>query len=571
MARARAPLTAVLLLGFCVHSSYGQCANWAPLTNVSQDAGRYAVDGNLAVDSAGKIHLVFQSFLDSYGEAFYVTDQSGTWSARQSIGWLGGKGSAPKIVITPDNMLHAFYGKGSIYWRSKPISGGSWTSPVQVDVNPSGGSFIQQVTVDSAGGIYFMYGHLFDGSAPARNGIYGRYKPLGGAWAATELIYGNSDDGNWPRGDDIIARGTTLWVSIGVDGDAYFKKKPSTGTWPSGKGTRLLTDAGGMRFAFSPVSSEIAALYAESLPCTSPCEDDPWYEVFVKFSYDDGATWTAPTNISNYIDDIDRTPSAVYDSSGNLHVVWEGFCCDHKLRMRYRGRINGVWDPAVTQITSHVGGHVPNSIAASGNSLFMTFSDNSTGIGLYDVVFTSTSFSQPKINLSPASLVHTIVVGSTVPDDLLSVGNACVGTLNYTVSDDASWLSVAPLSGSATTETDTITVGYPGAAGLPAGIYSATITVSGNAMNSPRTTSVQLKVQTVKPDFDGDGDVDQQDFGHLQECYSGFSNPQTDPACSNTLLNIDDDFVDAQDLAVFLGCFSGSGIAANPDCSPMYP
>jgi hypothetical protein len=70
----------------------------------------------------------------------------------------------------------------------------------------------------------------------------------------------------------------------------------------------------------------------------------------------------------------------------------------------------------------------------------------------------------------------------------------------------------------------------------------------------------------VPPDFDRDGDVDQKDFGHLQECYSGVFVPQETPACLGSLLDNDID-VDFEDLAVLLGCFSGSGVTANPNCA----
>jgi len=351
----------------------------------------------------------------------------------------------------------------------------------------------------------------------------------------------------------------------------YFKKKPSTGVWPTGKGTLLVGGAGALKFAFNPVSNEATALYQRDLGCTGACEQSPWYEVFARYSYDDGATWSAPYDISNLTDDIDRTPSAVYDSNGNLHVVWEGFCCDHKLRMRYRGRINGVWDPMITRVTDHRGGHIPNSIQSFGTNLFLTFSDSDTGIGLYDVVFTSSIASQPQIGLSTTSFSRTTLVGSAVSDDTLTVGNACAGELNYTLLDDAIWLEISPTSGSAIAESDPIIISYPTAASMKAGTYSTAIIVTGNASNSPRTVNVQLKVQTVKPDFDGDGDVDQTDFGHLQKCMSGFGVPQLDPACGNALLNVEDNFVDAQDLGIFLGCFSGSDVHADTACAALYP
>lgn len=66
------------------------------------------------------------------------------------------------------------------------------------------------------------------------------------------------------------------------------------------------------------------------------------------------------------------------------------------------------------------------------------------------------------------------------------------------------------------------------------------------------------------PDFDGDGDVDQEDFGHLQVCYSGTVS-QTDPTCWNALLD-GDDTVDANDVKVFEKCRSGPGVPAAANC-----
>jgi len=66
-------------------------------------------------------------------------------------------------------------------------------------------------------------------------------------------------------------------------------------------------------------------------------------------------------------------------------------------------------------------------------------------------------------------------------------------------------------------------------------------------------------------DFDHDGDVDLEDFGHIQVCFSG-SNPQLDPECADAWLDADQD-VDGLDLELFLGCLSGSHVPADPNCA----
>jgi hypothetical protein len=87
------------------------------------------------------------------------------------------------------------------------------------------------------------------------------------------------------------------------------------------------------------------------------------------------------------------------------------------------------------------------------------------------------------------------------------VYNSGSGTLNYTITDDASWLSVSPTNGSSTGESDTIQVTY-NPCGLSAGTYNANITVSASgASGSPKTIAVTLTVlntTSLAGDIDGD-------------------------------------------------------------------
>lgn len=60
----------------------------------------------------------------------------------------------------------------------------------------------------------------------------------------------------------------------------------------------------------------------------------------------------------------------------------------------------------------------------------------------------------------------------------------------------------------------------------------------------------------IPGDMDSDGDVDQEDFGLLQACFSGTGEPQIDPGCIDARLDSDTD-VDLEDAAIFLACFGG--------------
>ncbi|MHC4445748.1 MAG: SGNH/GDSL hydrolase family protein [Planctomycetota bacterium] len=58
-------------------------------------------------------------------------------------------------------------------------------------------------------------------------------------------------------------------------------------------------------------------------------------------------------------------------------------------------------------------------------------------------------------------------------------------------------------------------------------------------------------------DFDGDNDVDQEDFGHFQACMTGIGNPQNDPECLDARLDADGD-VDLNDFTIFQNCMNGA-------------
>jgi hypothetical protein len=171
----------------------------------------------------------------------------------------------------------------------------------------------------------------------------------------------------------------------------------------------------------------------------------------------------------------------------------------------------------------------------------------------------------PEIALSTDAIERTVAICDVPPMDTFTVANAGPAMMNYTISDDAAWLSVAPTAGSSAGEPDLIQVTYAWA-GLPIGTYFATITLSSaEAWNSPRTIPVSLTVRTVRPDLDGDSDVDQKDVGLLQACYTGPGVAQQDPACQAARLDGDED-ADTDDFAVLQRCLSGPDVCPPSGC-----
>ena len=176
----------------------------------------------------------------------------------------------------------------------------------------------------------------------------------------------------------------------------------------------------------------------------------------------------------------------------------------------------------------------------------------------------STIPSTPGLGLSVTHLERSVLAFQPAESGAFSIANTGVGTLSYTITDDADWLSTSPSTGSSAGEADAISVAYD-TAGLSVGTYTATITVTADgAWNSPQTVAVTLTVQTVGSDFDQDGDVDQEDFGHLQVCLNASGSP-LESGCADADLN-GDPYADPADVAIFIQCHVGPYRPAGPGC-----
>ncbi|UCG46573.1 MAG: right-handed parallel beta-helix repeat-containing protein, partial [Phycisphaerales bacterium] len=80
------------------------------------------------------------------------------------------------------------------------------------------------------------------------------------------------------------------------------------------------------------------------------------------------------------------------------------------------------------------------------------------------------------------------------PDQVLTVGNAGGGTLNWTIQHDCAWLTVEPSSGACSDQSQQVILAAD-AAGLGPGAYNCSVTISDPlAVNSPRTINVTLNV-----------------------------------------------------------------------------
>jgi len=114
--------------------------------------------------------------------------------------------------------------------------------------------------------------------------------------------------------------------------------------------------------------------------------------------------------------------------------------------------------------------------------------------------FTTSVTPVPTIGWSPSSLAFQATQGGLNPlSKTLSIWNAGTGTLNWNATESANWLTLSPTSGASTGQTGLISA-FVDITGLPAGTYSATVTLSAaGASNSPQQAPVTLVVNPSGP------------------------------------------------------------------------
>jgi hypothetical protein len=108
-----------------------------------------------------------------------------------------------------------------------------------------------------------------------------------------------------------------------------------------------------------------------------------------------------------------------------------------------------------------------------------------------------TAAPKPTISFSPSNFSFSATQGGANPSNqTLEIWNSGPAgtTLNWSVSDNATWLSLSPTSGSSTGEHDLVTLSV-NISEMSAGTYTATITISDpSATNNPQIVSVTLNV-----------------------------------------------------------------------------
>lgn len=248
-----------------------------------------------------------------------------------------------------------------------------------------------------------------------------------------------------------------------------------------------------------------------------------------------------------------------WTSGTSENITWTTVGKVGNVKIQYSTNNGSSWSN-VTSSTTNDGKYswtVPN---VSSSQCLVRVSKASTGTpsDTSDAVFTISS-TPPGIALDQSVLYFTAIIsGPQTGSQEVWVNNSGGGTLNWSASDNASWLTCSPASG---TNSGVVIISV-NSTGLAAGSYSGTITFSAAGVTNPPTVTVNLTVKNASQD--------QPPFGEFATPISGSTVYGSIPVTGWVL-----DDVEVMSVKIYNGTnYFGDAVfvkGTRPDVEQAYP
>ncbi len=198
-----------------------------------------------------------------------------------------------------------------------------------------------------------------------------------------------------------------------------------------------------------------------------------------------------------------------------------------------------------------------------------TFARGYFGIGYHERFTTNSNMHGTRADNFSADLPSPPPGKATAPEPENLAANVSISAqLTWTAGSDATShrVQVGTTSPGIYRGTQTDTTFDPGPLSADLTCYWRIDEVNDAGTTTGDVWQFTTQPETAHPDFDGDGDVDMEDFGHFQVCLTGPFVPQSNPDCLDARLDGDND-VDQSDFFVFQACMSGPDLPAPPGCA----
>lgn len=353
-------------------------------------------------NNSGKVVHDVDIGVRGYCYRYYVTDNAGNQNSVicapasalclgvDSKPALSGNATATawhqshKIVRDSSNRIHMVYASGGdIMYTYSTDEGQNWTDPSNISATPDDSDY-PALAMTSAGQLRAVWQENVGGTNKEIFGVgipTGSVNPFqGGTPSNLSNNPGNSEFPSIAIDSSgvlhVVWRDDSAGFATGVNPDiAYSKSTDDGATWSA---PLNLSSNAGTSSGAGIASGSSGRLYVTWWD-DSPGNDDIFFRRY------NGSSWDGPVNVSNNAA-TSVEPAVVADSSGNVHVVWQDDTGgDNDI---YYKMYNGTsWDAFPTDVSGNVSDSVEPNIAVdtSNGDVLATWEDNLPGN--YDIYY----------------------------------------------------------------------------------------------------------------------------------------------------------------------------------------
>ena len=149
--------------------THGVSPEWGLPTQVSQSAADSigVVGRGMAIDSQGRLHVVWTETQDGHAAYYAYSDDGGvTWSDGVDVSRSPMPAFGPNIAVGPDDTLHIIWndrrnGTAQLYYSRSTDGGLTWSDPIEISGSPARDVSAPQISVDDNGRVHVAW-HIGD-------------------------------------------------------------------------------------------------------------------------------------------------------------------------------------------------------------------------------------------------------------------------------------------------------------------------------------------------------------------------------------------------------------------------
>jgi hypothetical protein len=435
---------AILALSSICATAQGQA--FSPPKNISNNTD-YSFTPQVAVDDVGNIYAVWQDDTATNSNILFSRSIDGGATFSPPLNVSQSSGSSFNPLISVDRQVDGIHinvvwindapGNNDVFFSRSTNGGDTFSAPLNLSNDPAD-SLSPQLAVDGTGkninvvwesdDITFgiLFSHSTDGGATFSPPV-----PLatntGGSFGA-QLAMAADGSINVVWEDDSNSGSTISYIRLSINGVPFSAPKNLSANLGNSTESQIAVDAGG----------NIDVIFADSTPGASNPGN---FNIFFSRSTDQGLTFSSPKNLSSSLTNSLHAHLAV-DATGGIYAVWEenvAIDAGNKDIFFTRSSDSGATFSAPTNLSNNFGNSSNASLVVdAAGGINLSWEDDTPG--LTNIFFTDSqdagvTFSTPQ-NLSNDS-------GSSTEAQIVADKN---GDLNVLWSDDAPGVNQAAVS-----------------------------------------------------------------------------------------------------------------------------